>query len=471
MEDAEILKILYMQNPWWEGKAAQAPEKKRGEFHLLKKTLEEKQITAILGPRRVGKSVLMQQLINDLLETGVPPKRILFAQLDEPRLEGEKGLLITRILEAYYSSILGKSPIDQVDKVFVFLDEVQNVGKWAESLKGYYDRNYNIKFTVSGSSSAGITRGSSESLAGRVNLQLILTLKFADYLMFKGITAPHFQQQIKSALDDDNPELLWASLKKSSIDLAPSQQKIETLLGEYMVKGGYIELLDKDNYSRNLQYLKDLLQLVIYKDLVKVFGIRNPKNMEDLLLFLANHSGELFSEASTASKLGMKNQTISEYIGYLENIYLVSASRIYAANRSKQIRNPRKIYISDSGLRNALNGTYSPKALTDGKDAGLMAETVVHSHLLHLAFYLDSYNAKCYYSKNGNEVDNILQYSKKAVPIEVKYQNSINSEDALGCAKFMKENKSPFGIIITKNRLDFRGNIFYIPLWHFLLIC
>jgi len=477
MEDTEILQILYAQNPWWEGKPVQAPERKRRDFYYLKKTLSDKQITAIIGPRRVGKSVLMQQLIQDLIEQEVPPKNILFAQLDEPKFGAEKTLLIGKILEAYFKHIIGKNPQDLEGKAYVFLDEVQDIGQWSEVLKSYYDRNYKMKFVVSGSSAAGITRGSSESLAGRVSIHLVLTLKFVDYLKFKGMddgldgTSLKLRHKIKDALDENNPEVLWANLKKSGANLAPKQHRIEALLGEYMVKGGYIELIEQNDYGKCLQYLKDLLQLVIYKDMVKVFGVRNPKNIEELLLFLGNHSAELFSETNTSAKLGIKNQTVSEYMEYLEDTFLVDTSMIYAANRSKQIRNPRKVYLADSGLRNMLNGTYSQKALTDSTDVGRMAETVAHNHLLRLGFFLDPYNSKCYYWKNGSEIDNVFVYSKKPIPVEVKYQNDIGMADVQGCAEFMKEHGSQFAIIITKNKLDYKNKIFYIPLWHFLLIC
>ncbi|MCX6771270.1 MAG: ATP-binding protein [Candidatus Micrarchaeota archaeon] len=477
MEDTDILQILYAQNPWWEGKPVQAPEQKRRDFYFLKKTLADKQITAIIGPRRVGKSVLMQQLIKDLVDQKVPPKHILFAQLDEPKFENGKNLLIGKILETYFKHILEKSPQDLEGKIFVFLDEVQDIEKWSEVLKSYYDRNYKMKFVVSGSSAAGITRGSSESLAGRVSIHLVLTLKFVDYLKFKGVNGDlddislKLRYKIKDALDENNPELLWSNLRKFSAGLVPRQHRIETLLGEYMVKGGYIELLDQNDYGKCLQYLKDLLQLVIYKDMVKVFGVRNPKNIEELLLFLGNHSAELFSESSTSAKLGIKNQTVSEYMEYLEDTFLVSMSMIYAANRSKQIRNPRKVYLTDNGIRNVLNGTYSPKALTDSKDVGLIAETAAHNHLLRLGFFLDPYNSKCYYWKNGSEIDNVIVYAKKPIPVEVKYQNDIGSEDLKGCKEFMKENDSLFAIMITKNKLDYKDKVFYIPLWYFLLIC
>ena len=477
MEDTELLRILYTQNPWWEGKQVQVPSKKRRDFYILEKALDDKQITAIIGPRRVGKSVLMQQLIRSLLEGKTPPRNILFAQLDEPLFEAEKGLVISRILETYSKMILERGLDGISGKVYVFLDEVQHVDKWSEMLKSYYDRGYKIKFVVSGSSSAGITRGSSESLAGRVSLNLVMTLKFIDFLKFKGINGNlddislKLRETLKEALEKRDPGLFFASLKRHYPGIVAKQQKIETALSEYMIKGGYIELVDQEDYAKCLQYLRDLLQLVIYKDIVKVFGIRNPRSMEDLLLYLGNRSAERFSESSLAQKLRMKTNTISEYLEYLEEVFLVSTCRIYANNRAKQLRNPRKVFIYDSGIRNMLNGTYSPRALADSTDVGRIAETVVHNHLLRLAFFFDTYNSQCYYWKNGSEIDNVIVYGKKAVPVEIKYQNDIKSEDVKGCREFMKENSSPFGMVITKNKLEQKDKIVYVPLWYFLLIC
>ena len=477
MEDTELLRILYTQNPWWEGKQVQVPSKRRRDFYILEKALADRQITAIIGPRRVGKSVLMQQLIGSLLSTGISARNILFAQLDEPLFETERGLIINRMLETYSKLILGKGLDELAEKVYVFLDEIQHVDKWSETLKSYYDRNYKIKFVVSGSSSAGITRGSSESLAGRISLNLVMTLKFIDFLKFKGIDGESddvslkSRQTLKEAIEKKEPAIFFNSLKKQYAAVVGRQQKVETALSEYLVKGGYIELVEQEDYAKCLQYLRDLLQLVIYKDIVKVFGIRNPKNMEDLLLYLSNHSAERFSESSLARKLRMKEDTVSEYLEYLEEVFLISTCRLYASNRAKQLRNPRKVFIYDSGIRNMLNGTYSPTALADSTDVGHIAETVAHNHLLRLAFFFDTYNSQCFYWKNGTEIDNVIVYGKGVIPVEVKYQNEIKSDDVKGCLGFIKEYSSPFGIVITKNKLALKDKLVYIPLWYFLLIC
>ncbi|MFH1443550.1 MAG: ATP-binding protein [Candidatus Micrarchaeota archaeon] len=477
MDDAELLKVLHLQNPWWEGKQGNVPETKRRDYYVLWKALADKQITAIVGPRRVGKSVLMQQLIAKLIEEKTDPKSLLFVRLDEPLFEPEKGLLINRLIEVYSKYVLEADLGSLSKRAYIFLDEIQHVDKWNETLKSYYDREYKIKFIVSGSSAAGITKGSSESLAGRISLNLVMPLKFIDYLKFKGLDGEledvsfRLRESLKLAIETSDASVFMKSLNSNLSKAVPKQAHIERLLFEYMIKGGYIELIDKDDYAWCAKYLQDLMQLVIYKDIVKVFGIRNPKAMEDLLLYLGNHSSELFSETSASSKLKMKQETIGEYLDYLELVFLARRSEIYSKNRSKQLRNPKKVYICDTGIRNVLNGTYSRNALQDSGDVGLMAETVAHDHLVRLAFHLDSYNPKCYYWKNGKEIDNIIVHGKKAIPIEVKFKNDIVSEDSKCCSDFVAENSSPFGMVITKNKLSYNDKIINIPLWYFLLLC
>ena len=477
MEDAQLLKILYTHNPWWESRKHQVPEKKRSEYGHLWQTMRDKQVTAIIGPRRVGKSVLMQQLIKQLIDENVNSKNIFSAQLDEPLFEMETNLLIARLLDIYSKYILKRDLADVSEKIYVFLDEIQHVEKWSETLKSYYDKGYPIKFVISGSSAAGITLGSSESLAGRISLNVVMTLSFIDYLRFReansefdDLTEGLHENFMLSVVKGDI-SLLSKALEEFLPRIIPKQGRIESLLSEYMIKGGYIELVNQADYSKCSQYLKDLLQLVIYKDLVKVFGIRNPKNIEDLLLYLSNHSAELSSEASISQKLGLKQETISEYLSYLEEVFFISRCLLYSTNRAKQLRNPRKVYISDTGIRNVLNGTYSPAALTDARDVGLMAETTAHNHIGRLSFQAGAYQSKCFYWKNGGEVDNVLVHGNKPMPVEVKYQNEIKAEDAKSCLAFMDENSSPFGIVITKNNLSFKEKIAYIPLWCFLLMC
>ncbi len=482
MEDLEIVKILYSQNPWWNGKMPKVPPKARRDFYVLKPALKEKHITALLGPRRVGKSVLMAQLINSLLEEKVEPTRILFFRLDEPMPDPLGPNLISSVLEAYFKYVIEKEYSDLEGRIYIFLDEVQHVAKWSETVKSYYDRSGPVKFVISGSSAAGITRGSAESLAGRIMLHRVMTLKFVDFLKFRGFTDEFDREcrdmrfKLRDALTEGSKGRFWQYLKKFAASMVRNDAKLETLLLDYLIKGGYIELADKEDYQYCAKYLYDLVQLVIYRDIVKVFGIRSPKSMEDLMLYLARHSSDKMSENSLrkiSSELKIEINTLRQYLDYLEQVFFINSSMIFASNRAKQLRNPRKICITDVGMRNVFNGTFSTATRLDPLDLGKVVETVVHDHSVRLAFYLDPVNARCNYWSNDGEIDNIINFGKTILPIESKYQNEIKADDCKECLKFIQENKCPFGIIVTKKKLDYdeKNRLFFIPLKLFLALC
>ena len=109
---------------------------------------------------------------------------------------------------------------------------------------------------------------------------------------------------------------------------------------------------------------------------------------------------------------------------------------------------------------------------TDGKELGKIAEILVHDHAKRL-FSFDDTNPEVFYwrNKNGNEVDVIAEVNNRAVPIEVKYKNNISSDDLKGINSFMSQNKSSFGFVITKDLIDKKEKLIFIPLWMFLLFC
>ena len=482
MEDSEIIKVLNSHNPWWNGNLLKVPQKARRDFYILEPALEEKLITALLGPRRVGKSVLMAQLAKGLLDRGVEPKRILFVRLDEPLFDPLGASLVHSVIDAYLKYILEKEYSDIDERVYIFLDEVQHVPKWSETLKSYYDREENVKFVVSGSSAAGITRGSAESLAGRIKQHYVMTLKFSDFLKFRGFSddfdreCMDLRSRFRLALIDGNLPRFWLVLRRFAARQARSGSKSDAFLMDYLVKGGYIELVSETDYQKCAKYIFDLVQLVIYRDIIKVFDIRNPKNMEDFLLYLARHSSDKMSDNSLrkiSSELKIEINTLRQYLDYLEQVFFVSSSMIFAPSRAKQLRNPKKIYITNVGIRNVFNSTFSALSRLDPLDLGKMVETVVHDHSLRLAFYLDQANARCYYWSNGGEIDNVISFGKTNLPIESKYQNEIKTSDYAECLKFIHENKCPFGVVVTKKKLAFdeKNRLFLIPLKIFLIMC
>jgi predicted AAA+ superfamily ATPase len=482
--EQSILRVLSEQNPWWA--QTKVPEYlarpfRRRDFHIIKDKLDDKEITAIVGPRQVGKTTVMYQLIEHLVkEKSVNPKRTLYTSFDYPYLSTLTRTPINDILEVYSSQILRKPFQKSKEQVYIFFDEICKLDGWSRVLKGWFDLKYPIKFFVSDSSSSDIMRGSSESLVGRIGLNKMFSLKFVDYLLY--FENEYDIKQMNWDLRDgfrlgiakNDTRTFYRSIKKTFTNLVHMEKTINLHLQQYILKDGYPELLDNENMASCRQKLRDYLTLTIYKDLMRVFDLRDPKALEELITLVAAESSQRMEYTGLANSLSMKRDTVVKYLDYLETVFLISREEFYSKSRASRIKKSKKLYFNNVGLRNALTGMLSDSLLKDNRELGKVIETLVHDHARRLKFCIEpGMEPRLHYWKNsaGEEVDIILEIDRKPIPIEVKYRDKIREGDLRGFYSFLKTKKSPFGIVVTRNVLDLRDGVVLIPLWLFLIMC
>jgi predicted AAA+ superfamily ATPase len=489
--EINLIRALNEQNIWW--KEGIPPEKfarkfRRRDFYPTSKELEKKEITAIIGQRQVGKTTLLYQLIEYLIkEKNIDPSKILFFSFDNPYVgitRNKTSNLINDILDVFSVNILKQSFSKTEQTVYVFFDEISKYPNWSEILKGWYDLKYPIKFVVSDSSSSSVLKGVSESLVGRIKIQIMLSFKFLDFVKYK---MPSSIAQILNQINLDLREKFLESmiigapndtfdfLKMIYSDLSPIENDFKTYLRTYMIKDGFPELIDIDSLDECRKKLYDYISLTLQKDLLRIFQIRNPRALEDLVAYIAAESSQRFIYENTARNLAITNDTLKEYMDYLESVFLISRAEFYSKSRAARIRKSNKIYLNNIGLRNVLVNKLTDDLFTDSKDVGKVAETLVHDHCKRLKFCLElTPNPELFYwnDKKDNEVDIIFEIQNKLIPIEVKYQNTISNSDLKGIKAFLSQYKtSSFGLLVTKDLLDLKDGIIFVPLWMFLLIC
>jgi hypothetical protein len=480
MEELEVLRILNKYNPWWNNKEippSKTNEFKRGDFHIIKKLLERREIISIIGPRRVGKTIVIHQIIQDLLSSGVDSKRILYLSVDETELK-DADAQFKEVLEAY-SKYVTKIPLDSLKEVhYLFLDEIQEVPDWEKILKNWYDLGYNLKFIISGSSSIWITKGTEESLLGRIKSTIMMPLKFSEVLRYREIIPQDFykkrielKEALISAVQENKIELFAESLKKFVGFLTPLKEKIEIELNKYLTIGGYPEFLDEKDYSKISESIRDKIKLIFFKDIVRYFRIRNPEVLEDLFKIISKDSGGNFNLAKTADLLDIQRPTLRDYLKYLTKAYLIQSSQFFSSSRKKRIRKQEKIYVLDAGIRNGVIDYLDDTLIKDEGELGTVVEGVIFDHLIRLKFNLEKGpEPEIFYWKDKKEIDFILQVKRKPIPIESKYRRRISGDVYESIDSFLSENDAPFGIIITKNDFKIKNKIIEIPLWVFLLI-
>ncbi len=445
--------ILALQNKWWITKSVPYEllgEFKREIFPELVKDMKNKKITSIIGPRRVGKSILMHQLIEDLLKSGINEKRILYAQFDA--LQIRKPNIIKDLLD--FVSEKNGEPLEELkETIYIFLDEVHKLETWSEEVKQFQDLKLKIKFVVSGSSSFRIVKGSGESLIGRINHFLLLPLNFREFLSVKGIK-----------IDKIN----YSTLKKSYFNIIEMGSKLKIIFNEYLLKGGYPEIINERDFSKILIDYKDLS---LQRDLFELEGVRDVKSIKDLLSVLASEATERLNYSKLGAILGIKADTVKRYIGLLEDIYLITESKVFSKKPYFAVRKERKVFFVDTGMLNAVK-------MINNIDENHMPKLVENACAKHI-FFLKSKkeitpSITYWLDEFGKEIDLILETNGEIIPIEIKFKNKILTKDINTIKKFLERFNLKKGFVITKDTFEKKNiggkEIFSIPAWLFLLI-
>ena len=375
-------------------------------------------IIAFTGLRRIGKTTLMLKIVEDGIKKGIDAKNIVYFSFDE-----FKGAEIRKIV-AEYEGLMERD--FKKGKYMLLLDEIQKLDNWENQLKGVYDTfGKNIKIIVSGSESLFIKRKSKETLAGRIFDFKVEPLSFREFLLFKGA--------------DFKPIGLY-------------EKELERLLDRYALTLGFPELVNIDDKEIIKKYIKEsIVEKVIFRDIQNLFKIKDVSVIESLLNIFLEEPGQLVDISELSRELGISRQTISSYLTYLEDSFLIKKLYNYSKNRRKVERKLKKYYpaIISADL------LFKDDELSKSR----VFEWLVIMQLKAEFFWRDPYK---------NEVDAVL-LEKKTLPVEIKY----GKIDTQGISAFMRKFNVNEGVVITKNKEGKHHangrQILLIPAFKFLL--
>lgn len=412
------ISTLELFNSWWTtGRVNESVLKiyKRKSFTELMDYIKRKPIMLIYGLRRIGKTTLIMQAIDNLLHT-TNPKNILYFSFDEESAD------LTDLLETYQKLVLHNTFNNISDKVYVFLDEIQKSKNWSEKIKIYYDLFPNLKFIVTGSATVNI-KMSKESLAGRVIDLLLPPLSFEEFLELSGIDI----KKVKEDID------LW-------------KRKLVPLLYKYIKLGMLPELVGEDEkYAKD--YIKSLTDRVVYRDLPEEFGIKDIELIGHLLKLVAENPGIKINYKNISNDFGRDQRTIANYFDYLEYSMLIRFVYNYRGSPIASMRKLKKVYPYIPNISFAYADKFSsvlPQLIED--------VVIIHA------------NAKFFYS-NGFEVDVIKQDGSGNIAIEIK-KGKGRSKQIKKIKEKLNIKKSFLISIEDEGKVD---GIDIIPLWKWLL--
>lgn len=419
--DADYLRILDDQNPWHNLNRVPselAPPVRRPLAEILWRVLRDPPVPryqVILGPRRVGKTTVMYQTVQKLLDEGVPSKRLWWLRLDHP-------LLLELDLGSLIRWVIHRADARPERPVFLFLDEITYAQNWDLWLKTFFDEKWPIRLVGSSSATAAIRQRGTESGVGRWEEQFLAPYLFTEYLSLR--------EAERSA--DCGPSL--AATLAEIVDVGYLPPGLAEHRRSFTLTGGFPELLlqhqqgdDASQIFRSQRILRaDAIEKAIYKDLPQAFQIQEPAKLERLLYVLAGQITGILSSAKIAADLGMTQPTIDKYVSYFERAFLVFLLPAYASSEESVQRRGRKLYFVDGAVRNAalLRGL---GPLDDPREMGLLVENLAAAHLYALA---QQAGVRLYHwRQKGAEVDLVFDHPDEPLAFEItnSEQHSVKS--------------------------------------------
>ena len=336
--------VLYKLNPWWEVDFHTKSVPRPKYQNKLSKLLPMRDIVLLTGLRRVGKTTIIKQIVEELLRK-VKPELIFYVSLDAYGLEKYS---IHEIVTRYRT--IHRLGLDQ--KIYVFLDEIAFKEDFQKELKDFYD-NENIKIYAS-ASSASILRDKKAYLTGRTRTIEILPLDFEEFLVFR------------------NPKIKTADA-----------YLLENYFMEYMQTGGLPEYV----LTGDIVYLSELVDSILYKDIIAFHNIKDSAIVKDFFRLLMERAGKVLTLNKMAKILGISLDTVRRYMEYFKETYI-----IYTVERcgklNQRLRTGKKLYAGDVGLKNMATGF---------RDRGAVFENMVYLKIKQ--------NDPCYIYEDGNEID------------------------------------------------------------------
>ena len=410
--EKQVVGRLRVDNPWWTENeiasyyAEMHPRLYLDIFYPLVTGLDIQRAIILMGPRRVGKTVMLYHTIQRLIADGVSPQNIIYISVETP--------IYNKIfLEQLFNlakQALGKT--DCKETFYVFFDEIQYLKDWEVHLKSLVDTYHNVKFVASGSAAAELKKRSDESGAGRFTDFNLPPLTFYEYVHLK-----EYSQLMRPI------GMEWKDgtiMGNTTIDIA----KLNKLFVDYINYGGYPEVVFSRRIQENPgQFIRhDIIDKVLLRDLPSLYGITDVQELNSLFTMIAYHSGAQFSYEGLSKDSGVKKDTLRKYIQYLEAAFLIKKIR-RADDTAKSYRREMlfKLYLTNPSLRCAL---FQPIDETDAF-IGNMVETAVFAQWIHRNEHIAYANWNEGNKKKG-EVDIVginEAMQKPEWAVEIKWSN------------------------------------------------
>lgn len=399
-----------------------APNKRYVQRYIADEWLQTSEILIISGIRRCGKSVLMQQIRDRLVE------KDFFFNFDDERLANFKLDDFQKLQECFVELFS--------EQHTYYFDEIQNIEGWERFVRRLY--NAGNKIVITGSNARMLSRELGTHLTGRYIQVEIYPFSFQEYLAMNEIPV--------------NAKTLYTTTGRATM--------VKSFV-KYMECGGFPKFLQDGSVS----YLTSLYESIIYRDILTRNGLTNEKEMLELMFYLASNATKRVTYSSLGKVVGIQHpDTIKNYLEYIQQTYLISQLFRYDPSVKKQMMSPKKIYFVDNAIikRIGFNAT---------ENNGVFLENLVFIELKRRGWDV-------YYYADKKECDFIV---RKGLHISDAYQVTLKMDspqtrerEIAGVREAMQAYSLSKGYILTfegKETINFDDGtiVEVVPVWEWIL--
>lgn len=371
-------------------------------------------ITAIVGPRRAGKTSLMLHAADALIRSGKAHRKdFLFVDFEDYRLQGFTPQDVDRLLTAFHQ-LTGHHPR------FLFFDEIQHLPSWSRVLRTLHNQQ-RYRIVVTGSNSELLSREIATELRGRYLDVLMLPFSFREYLVFHSV--PFDKVTVHT----------------------PSRGKILKAFEAYLQEGGFPEVVANNDPIIKRQLLQTYYGTIFYKDILERYAIKARSILDRMMSYALDSYAGLFSVSAfekmlkTAGLSGSK-RTIANYLHYLEEAFFLVLVEKFSYSPRTRAMNARKAYLIDPG--------FAGLGVPFSENRGRLLENMV-------AVELYRRKQECFFHKERQECDFILKSGTKPVlAMQVCWEMASQNEarELKGLLEAMTTWKIKDGLILTANQ-------------------
>lgn len=339
------------------------------QLEHLEKLLSPQKVIVIYGPRRVGKTTLIDHFIKHKVN-----EKYLLINADD--------LTVQEALSSQKIEIL-KQLVGDVK--LLIIDEAQRIANIGWSLKLMVDQIPNLKIITTGSSSFSLSKQLGEPLTGR---------------KFTLILFPLAQLEISK-----------------TENLLQTKDRLE----QRLIFGSYPEIIINVDREKRIRYLKEIISSYLCKDILELEGIKNSNKILKLLQLLAFQIGKEVSYSELGNSIEMSKHTVEKYLDLLEKNFVIFKLHAFSRNPRKEISKSCRYYFYDVGIRNALINNYNSLSIRD--DVGMLWENYIVVERFKKQQYLNIYANNFFWrTYTQQEVDFVEEYNGEIFGYEIKWK-------------------------------------------------